>query len=106
MFVAEITDHITPWKGVYDSAHAFGGKTDFVLSGGGHIQNLITPRQEGKALSQFAAWLFGRRLAEGAYDGERLTAVVPSSAGRARHRECDCEDWQSTDAQMSLSSDI
>jgi polyhydroxyalkanoate synthase len=42
-FVAGATDHITPWKGVYDAARAFGGSSDFVLSSSGHIQSLINP---------------------------------------------------------------
>ena len=49
IFVAGITDHITPWKGVYDSARAFGGKTDFILSSSGHIQSLINPPTSKKA---------------------------------------------------------
>ena len=49
MFIAGATDHITPWKGVYDSARAFGGKTDFVLSNSGHIQSLINPMANKKA---------------------------------------------------------
>jgi polyhydroxyalkanoate synthase len=49
MFIAGITDHITPWKGVYESARAFGGKTDFVLSNSGHIQSLICPPTNKKA---------------------------------------------------------
>ena len=42
-FVAGTTDHITPWKGVYDAARAFGGMNNFVLSSSGHIQSLINP---------------------------------------------------------------
>ena len=38
-----VTDHITPWKGVYRTARVFGGKTEFVLSSSGHIQSLINP---------------------------------------------------------------
>ena len=49
MFIAGTTDHITPWKGVYDSARAFGGKTEFVLTGSGHIQSLINPPTNKKA---------------------------------------------------------
>jgi polyhydroxyalkanoate synthase len=49
MFIAGTTDHITPWKNVFDSAHAFGGKTDFVLSNSGHIQSLINPPGNKKA---------------------------------------------------------
>jgi polyhydroxyalkanoate synthase subunit PhaC len=47
--VAGITDHITPWKGVFSTARAFGGKTDFILSSGGHIQSLINPPGNPKA---------------------------------------------------------
>ena len=50
MFIAGTTDHITPWKGVYDSARAFGGKNDFVLSSSGHIQSLINPPRTVAAL--------------------------------------------------------
>ena len=49
MFIAGATDHITPWKGVYDSARAFGGMTDFVLCSSGHIQSLINPPTNKKA---------------------------------------------------------
>jgi hypothetical protein len=37
--LAGITDHITPWKGVYDTARLFGGETRFVVSSSGHIQS-------------------------------------------------------------------
>jgi polyhydroxyalkanoate synthase len=47
--VAGITDHITPWKGVFSTARTFGGKTDFVLSSSGHIQSLINPPGNPKA---------------------------------------------------------
>ncbi|WP_199500176.1 PHA/PHB synthase family protein [Methylovirgula sp. 4M-Z18] len=49
MFVAGTTDHITPWKGVYQSARSFGGKNDFILSNSGHIQSLINPPTNAKA---------------------------------------------------------
>jgi poly[(R)-3-hydroxyalkanoate] polymerase subunit PhaC len=48
-FVAGTTDHITPWKGVYDSARAFGGRNDFILSSSGHIQSLINLPTNTKA---------------------------------------------------------
>jgi polyhydroxyalkanoate synthase subunit PhaC len=47
--VAGITDHITPWKAVYDAARSFGGKNEFVLSSAGHIQCLINPPGNRKA---------------------------------------------------------
>jgi polyhydroxyalkanoate synthase len=47
--VAGTTDHITPWKGVYRAAQAFGGHKTFVLSSSGHIQSLINPPGNPKA---------------------------------------------------------
>jgi polyhydroxyalkanoate synthase len=47
--LAGTTDHITPWKGVYETARVFGGKTEFVLSSSGHIQSLINPPGNPKA---------------------------------------------------------
>jgi polyhydroxyalkanoate synthase subunit PhaC len=47
--LAGTTDHITPWKGVYETARAFGGETEFVLSSSGHIQSLINPPGNPKA---------------------------------------------------------
>ncbi|MFL9863096.1 alpha/beta fold hydrolase [Paraburkholderia fungorum] len=47
--VAGMTDHITPWKGVYNTATTFGGSTRFVLSSSGHIQSLINPPGNPKA---------------------------------------------------------
>ncbi len=47
--LAGTTDHITPWKGVYETARAFGGRTEFVLSSSGHIQSLINPPGNPKA---------------------------------------------------------
>ena len=47
--LAGMTDHITPWKGVYETARAFGGETEFVLSSSGHIQSLINPPGNPKA---------------------------------------------------------
>ena len=41
--VAGVTDHITPWKGVFNSARAFGGSNDFIVSSSGHIQSLVNP---------------------------------------------------------------
>ena len=47
--VAGVTDHITPWKGVYRTARRFGGAAEFVLSSSGHIQSLINPPGNPKA---------------------------------------------------------
>jgi polyhydroxyalkanoate synthase len=54
--VGGLTDHITPWQGVYQTARLYGGeRSTFVLSNGGHIQSLINP--PGSARSWFMSGL-------------------------------------------------
>jgi polyhydroxyalkanoate synthase len=48
--VAGTTDHITPWKAVYESARILGGATTFVLSNAGHLQSLLNPPGNPKAV--------------------------------------------------------
>ena len=82
--VAGMTDHITPWKGVYNTARTFGGDTRFVLSSSGHIQSLINPL--GNPKSKFFlnpdlggnadAWLAN-------HSGEQRPA--PKTLGNKRH---------------------
>jgi polyhydroxyalkanoate synthase len=100
--VAGSTDHITPWKGVYRAARAFGGKKTFVLSSSGHIQSLINP--PGNAKSKYFlnprnpvssdAWLSGAQEHAGSWwshwtgwlaerSGERVPA--PAALGSRRH---------------------
>jgi len=47
--IAGITDHITPWKGVYKTAQIMGAGTTFVLSNSGHLQSLLNPPTNPKA---------------------------------------------------------
>jgi polyhydroxyalkanoate synthase len=47
--LAGITDHITPWKAVYDLARTLGGPGEFVLSSSGHVQSLLNPPGNPKA---------------------------------------------------------
>ena len=47
--VAGITDHITPWKGVFRTGRSFGGSIEFILSSSGHIQSLVNPPGNPKA---------------------------------------------------------
>ncbi len=45
-----VTDHITPWRAVYRTAHLIGSKDKtFILSSSGHIQSLINPPGNPKA---------------------------------------------------------
>ena len=43
------TDHITPWKAVYQTARIYGDKTTFILSNSGHLQSLLNPPGNPKA---------------------------------------------------------
>ena len=46
---AGVTDHITPWKSVYQTARILGDQTSFVLSNAGHLQSLLNPPGNPKA---------------------------------------------------------
>jgi len=48
--VAGVTDHITPWKACYRNIRLMGGDTEFILSNSGHLQSLINPPGNPKAL--------------------------------------------------------
>ena len=101
--MAGMTDHITPWKGVYNTARAFGGNTRYVLSSSGHIQSLINPPGNAKArffrnaeLPEDAdAWLAGAQPETGSWwndwrewlaerSGELRAA--PKTLGNKRHK--------------------
>jgi polyhydroxyalkanoate synthase len=41
--LAGTTDHITPWKAVYETARLYGEKSTFILSNSGHLQSLLNP---------------------------------------------------------------
>ena len=77
--LAGTTDHITPWKGVYETARAFGGKTEFVLSSSGHIQSLINPPGNPKAKFHVADALADEPLPAKAEDWLASSRVQPDS---------------------------
>jgi polyhydroxyalkanoate synthase len=45
-----VTDHLTPWTGCYRTTQLLSGPSTFVLSNGGHIQSLVNPPGNPKAL--------------------------------------------------------
>ena len=47
--VGAVTDHLTPWKGCYQSQTKIGGTTMFALSNGGHVAALVNPPGNPKA---------------------------------------------------------
>ncbi|MDR5741021.1 MULTISPECIES: alpha/beta fold hydrolase [unclassified Caballeronia] len=104
--MAGMTDHITPWKGVYDTARAFGGNTRYVLSSSGHIQSLINPPGNAKAKyfhhdalpDDADTWLAGATAEADSWwtdwrawlaerSGERR--ATPKTLGSRRHRRLD-----------------
>jgi polyhydroxyalkanoate synthase len=101
--LAGITDHITPWKAVYDLARTLGGAGEFVLSSSGHVQSLLNPPGNPKArffvnpaLPQTAdEWLAGAAERSGSWWDhwrEWLAArsgpqrAAPAALGSERHR--------------------
>lgn len=48
--MAGTTDHITPWQGCYQTAKLYGDRSTFVLANSGHIQSLINPPDNRKAV--------------------------------------------------------
>ncbi|WP_426412428.1 alpha/beta fold hydrolase [Bradyrhizobium ganzhouense] len=100
--VAGVTDHITPWKGVYKTAQILGEGTTFVLSNSGHLQSLLNPPTNPKASFMIGpvgtgapeafqasaekrkgSWWLDWRDWLHARSGEEV--VAPASAGSARH---------------------
>jgi len=101
--VAGMTDHITPWKGVFNTSKSFGGDNTFVVSSSGHIQSLVNP--PGNPKSKFLVnpeaadsadqWLAGARAKSDTWwlhwrewlaerSGERRAA--PAALGNERFR--------------------
>lgn len=48
--VAGQTDHITPWRGCYQTTQLLNGPSQFVLFKSGHVQTLVTPPGNRKAV--------------------------------------------------------
>lgn len=67
------TDHITPWKAVYQTARIFGDDTTFILSNSGHLQSLLNPPGNPKAW-----YVKGRTTAA---NGEAWTATAERKEG-------------------------
>jgi polyhydroxyalkanoate synthase subunit PhaC len=100
--VAGVTDHITPWKSVYQTAKIMGDETTFILSNSGHLQSLLNPPNNQKASFVTGplapagpdAFLAGGKKHEGSWwlhwrdwlharSGDEVPA--PTASGNARH---------------------
>ena len=72
---AGMTDHITPWKGCYESTQVVSGHAEFVLCSSGHIQTVVAdPKHRGLGYYLNPAtppdaeeWLAGAERHEGSW---------------------------------------
>ena len=48
-WLAGLADHITPWRACYASSQLLGGKREFVVADGGHIQSMVSSPSNPKA---------------------------------------------------------
>jgi polyhydroxyalkanoate synthase len=68
-------DHIAPWRSVYRTTQALGGRHRFVLASGGHIAGLVSPpsgvnvayRASSRCPRDPDAWLAGAHRVEGSW---------------------------------------
>jgi polyhydroxyalkanoate synthase subunit PhaC len=98
-----VTDHLTPWKGCYQTTQLLGGESTFVLSSAGHIASLVNPPGNPKASYYLGgrpgadpeAWLTGAEHHTGSWWepwGDWVTAragtqhVAPKTLGSKSHR--------------------
>lgn len=44
-----VADHLTPWKGCYQTTQMLGGESTFALSNAGHVASLVNPPDNPKA---------------------------------------------------------
>jgi polyhydroxyalkanoate synthase len=90
--VGGVTDHITPWKGCYQTTQVLGRRSTFVLSSAGHIQSLVNPPGNPKARffaggpldGSADAWLKGATEVHGTWWDHWLTWITDRS-GELRH---------------------
>jgi polyhydroxyalkanoate synthase len=101
--IAGVTDHITPWKSVYQTAKIMGRDAIFILSNSGHLQSLLNPPGNQKA-SFFTgplqdagpdAFVAGAKKHEGSWwphwrdwlhERSDEEVPAPTELGNARHR--------------------
>jgi polyhydroxyalkanoate synthase len=70
-----VSDHLTPWKGCYQTTQLLGGPATFVLSYSGHIASLVNPPGNPKARYWTGAapgadperWLAGAQEQQGSW---------------------------------------
>jgi polyhydroxyalkanoate synthase len=104
--VGALTDHITPWKACFRTPALLGGRSRFVLSSSGHIQALVNPTGNPKALYMTGGecdvdpdtWLKGATQHSGSWWDHWLgwlrehagdATPAPKTQGSSRHPSLD-----------------
>ena len=97
------TDHLTPWRGCYQTTQLLSGRNRFVLSNAGHIASLVNPPGNPKAhffagpepIGDADEWLAGAEQRSGTWWDDWATWVTersgderkaPAKLGSRRHR--------------------
>jgi polyhydroxyalkanoate synthase len=89
--IAGASDHITPWEGCYNTAKLYGKRSTFVLANSGHIQSLLNPPGNPKAMfwtgatnaKSADAWLGGAEKHAGSWWPHWL-AWIKARSGESR----------------------
>ena len=84
-----VSDHLTPWTSCYQTTQLVGGPSTFVLSNAGHIQSLVNPPGNPKAVYYTGAepgpdpqaWLDGAEKHTGTWWTHWADWIIASSAG-------------------------
>ena len=124
-----LTDHLTPWKGCYQTTQLLGGPSTFVLSYSGHIASLVNPPGNPKAHywtggppgADPEQWLARRRTTAGQLvgglgrldngAGRRPAATARSARQRAapgtvgQRPGSTCATWRRVSAERSAAPD-
>lgn len=96
MHVAALEDHIAPPKSVYLGCDYFGGNTEFVLAGSGHIAGIINPPTQDK----YQYWTGPRNSKD--YDSWRQNAdETPGSWWPHWHQWLDSREQEMVDPRKA-----
>ena len=84
-----VTDHLTPWTSCYRTTQLLSGPSTFVLSNAGHIQSLVNPPGNPKAVFYTGAepgpdpqaWLAGAQQHTGTWWTHWADWILAQSAG-------------------------
>jgi polyhydroxyalkanoate synthase len=84
-----VSDHLTPWTSCYRTTQLMGGPSTFVLSNAGHIQSLVNPPGNPKAVfytgaepgPDAEAWLAGAEKHTGTWWANWADWLIAQSSG-------------------------